>query len=63
MLHDCFIAAASTLGVLLTPKKMDAESSAAMWEEANVSLCGQQIILRHLTYHFGHHLTVPERKV
>ena len=35
---DSFIAAACNLGVLLHSKKMDTESSCAMWEAANVAL-------------------------
>jgi hypothetical protein len=35
---DSFIAAACIPCVLLHSKKMDAESSCAMWEEANVAL-------------------------
>jgi hypothetical protein len=50
---DSFIAAACNLGVLLHSKKMDAESSCAMWEEANVALRGQRIILHHLGKFFG----------
>jgi len=57
---DSFIAAACNLGVLLHSKKMDAESSCAMWEEANVALRGERIILRHLGKFFGRGLTVPE---
>ena len=34
-----------------------------MWEEANVPLRGQRIILGHLASHFGHRLTVPEYKI
>jgi hypothetical protein len=60
---DSFIAAACNLGVLLHSKEMDAESTCAMWEEANVALQGQRIILRHLGKFFGHRSTVPEQKI
>jgi ribosomal protein L35AE/L33A len=61
--HDCFIHAAESLGVLLTSKKMDAYSACAMWEEANVPLRAQRVILRHLANFFGQRITVPERDI
>ena len=45
---DSFANVASDLGVLLHSKEKDAESAAAMWEESNVALRGQRIILHHL---------------
>jgi hypothetical protein len=42
---------------------MDAESAVAMWEEANCNLSQQQTILRHLAFHFGWRLTVPEQRL
>jgi hypothetical protein len=35
--NEEFIAAAEAAGLLLNDKLMDAESSAAMWEEANIN--------------------------
>jgi hypothetical protein len=49
--------------VLLTGNEKDAASSCAMWEEANVPLQGQCIILGHFASHFGCHLTVTEYKI
>jgi hypothetical protein len=48
-----FIVAAEAAGLLLNGKTMDAESSAAMWEEANINCRQQRIILRHLACYFG----------
>ena len=42
---------------------MDAYSACAMWEEANVPLWAQRIILRHLSNFFGWRLTVSERQI
>ena len=42
---------------------MDAESAAAMWEESNMNLRSQCIILRHLALSFRRRLTVPESKI
>jgi hypothetical protein len=58
--NESFVGAGTNLGLLLQSKGMDAESACAMWEEANVQLWGQQIILRHLANFFGCCLTVPE---
>jgi hypothetical protein len=42
---------------------MDAESAAAMWQEANCPIRTQRIILRHLFNHFGRRITVPEQRM
>jgi hypothetical protein len=60
---ESFIGAGTNLGLLLQSKVMDTESACAMWEEANVPLQGQRIILRHLANFFGRHLTVPESRI
>jgi hypothetical protein len=60
---DSLIAAACNFGVFLHSKKMDAESSCAMWVEADVALQGQCIFLRYLGKFFGCQLTVPEQKI
>jgi hypothetical protein len=57
---DSFVNAASNIGLLLHSKTMDAEAACAMWEESNVSIRSQRIILRHLANFFGQRLTVPE---
>jgi len=58
--NESFVNAASSVGLLLHSKKMDAEAACAMWEEANVGLRSQRIILRHLANFFGRRITVPE---
>jgi hypothetical protein len=42
---------------------MDAESAAAMWQEANCPICTQRIILQHLFNQFGRRITVPEQRM
>jgi hypothetical protein len=42
---------------------MDAIAACAMWEEANMVLHGQMIILRYLSDYFGCQLTIPESKI
>jgi hypothetical protein len=61
--NDCFADVAFKLGLLLPPKEMDAETAAAMWEEANVPVRAQQIILCHMKKAFGRSTTVPERQL
>jgi hypothetical protein len=61
--HDALITSAYSLGILLRSKVMNAYSACAMWEEANVPLRAQRIILCHLSNFFGQRLTVPERQI
>jgi hypothetical protein len=61
--EDAFAFAATKLGLLLKPKKMDAEAAAAMWQEANCPVRAQRIILRHLFNFFGRRITVPEQRI
>ncbi len=63
MFSDCFAAVACSLGLLLPSKVMDAESAAAMWEEGNVPLRAQRIILSHLKSFFERCIMVPERYI
>jgi hypothetical protein len=42
-------------------KVMDAHSTCAMWEEANVPVRAQRVIVRHLKNFFGRHVSVPEK--
>jgi hypothetical protein len=51
--NEEFITAAEEVGLLLNGKVMDAESSTAMWEEANINCQQQRTILRHLACYFG----------
>jgi hypothetical protein len=61
--NDIFADIACKLGLVLSGKVMDAELAWAMWEEANVALHPQRIILRHLASFFGRRITVPEREI
>lgn len=63
MYSEEFISAAEAAGLLLNGKVMDAESAAAMWEEANINTWQQRTILRHLACYFGRRLTVPLSKI
>ena len=63
MYSEEFISAAEAAGLLLNGKVMDAESAAAMWEEANINTRQQRTILRHLACYFGRRLTVPLSKI
>jgi hypothetical protein len=42
---------------------LDAESAAAMWQEANCPIRTQRIILRYLFHFFGRRITFPEQKI
>jgi hypothetical protein len=63
MFSDCFASVACSLGLLMPSKVMDAESATAMWEEGNVPLRAQRIILSHLKSFFERHIMVPERYI
>ena len=60
---DTFALVASRLGLLLCLKKMDAESAAAMRQEANCPIRTQRIILHHLFHFFCRRITVPQQKI
>jgi hypothetical protein len=61
--HDAFVNVASSLGILLCSKFVDANSACAMLEEANVPLQAQHVILHHLANFFGQCLIVPESQI
>ena len=42
---------------------MCAAAAAAMWDNANISIRAQRVILKHLFTAFGRRLTVPESTV
>jgi hypothetical protein len=50
-------------GVAFTKKQMDAETAAAMWKDAGVTLRGQRVIRRFMKSYFGHYFTVPEAHI
>ena len=58
--EDEFVTTAVKLGYPMLTKKMDNISAAAMWQESNISLTSQRIILRYLSIFFGSRLVVPE---
>ena len=58
--EDEFVTTAVKLGYLMLTKKMDNITAAAMWQESNISLTSQRIILRYLSNFFGSRLIVPE---
>jgi hypothetical protein len=63
--NDIFADVAPNL-VWCYPEKrrvMDAELACAMWEEDNIALNPQHIILWHSASFFGRQITVPERQI
>ena len=58
--EDEFVTTAVKLGYPMLTKKMDHVTAAAMWQESNISLTSQRIILRYLSNFFGSRLVVPE---
>ena len=58
--EDEFVMTAVKLGYPMLTKKMDHVTAAAMWQESNISLTSQRIILRYLSNFFGSRLVVPE---
>ena len=57
---DEFVTTAVKLGYPMLTKKMDNITAAAIWQESNISLTSQRIILRYLSNFFGSWLVVPE---
>ena len=47
--EDEFVTTAVKLGYPMLTKKMDNITAAAMWQESNISLTSQRIILRYLS--------------
>ena len=58
--EDEFVTTAVKLGYPMLTKKMDNITAADMWQESNISLTSQRIILRYLSNCFGSRLVVPE---
>jgi hypothetical protein len=58
-----FLSASENLGYYFKGRKMGAVATAAMWDDANISVNAQRTILRHLQYFFGHRFTVPQYKI
>jgi hypothetical protein len=54
-----FILAPEALGLPLV-QQLDKASTEAMWCDENVNVVQQQIIKRHLKYHFGRRLILPQ---
>ena len=57
---DEFVSTAVKLVYQMLTKKMDNITTAVMWQESNISLTSQRIILRYLSNFFGSRLVVPE---
>ena len=58
-----FVATARKLGYPILAHKMSATAAAAMWQESNISVRSQRIILRHMENEFGKRLVVPEKYI
>ena len=58
--EDEFVMIAVKLGYPMLTKKMDNIDATAMWQESNISLTFQRIILRYLSNFFDSRLVVPE---
>ena len=58
--EDEFVTTDIKLGYPMLTKKMDNINAAAMWQESNISLTSQRIILRYISNCFGSRLVVPE---
>ena len=61
--EDEFVATAGKLGYPILAHKMSATAAAAMWQESDVSIRSQRIILRHMANEFGKRLVVPEKYI
>lgn len=61
--EDQFLKVAEELGYPIIAHKMPPETAAAMWQDANVSITAQDIILRYLKNEFGARLVIPRRQV
>jgi hypothetical protein len=44
-------------------ERLDDASAQAMWSNANINVTQQQIIKKHLRFHFGKHVFVPEKEI
>ncbi len=55
-----FTLASEALGLPLV-ECIDAATAEAMWSDANVNVVQQWIIQRHLKYHFGKQLFIPQK--
>jgi hypothetical protein len=55
-----FILASEALGLPLV-QRLDEASTEAMWSDTNVNVVQQHIIRRHLKFHFGKRLFLPQR--
>jgi hypothetical protein len=43
-------------------QKLDEASAESMWSDANINITQQRILRRHLRFHFGKRLFIPEKK-
>jgi hypothetical protein len=54
-----FILASEALGLPLV-QRLDEASTEAMWSDTNINVVQQRIIRRHLKYHFGKRMFLPQ---
>jgi hypothetical protein len=57
-----FILASEALGLPLV-QRLDEASMEAMWSDANINVVQQRIIRKHLKFHFGKRLFLPQKKL
>lgn len=61
--HDASLTlACDELGTPLV-QKLDEASAESMWSDANINITQQRILRRHLRFHFGKRLFIPEKKI
>lgn len=61
--HDgAFTLASEALGLPLV-QRLDDASAQAMWSDANINVTQQRIIKKHLRYHFGKRLFIPDQHI
>jgi hypothetical protein len=57
-----FMLVSEALGLPLV-QQLDDASAQAMWSDANINVMQQRIIKRHLRYHFGKHVFIPDQDI
>ena len=60
--NECVVAA-EKMGYSLTSKKMPAATADVMWQELNINLTQQRIILRYLRGTFGRRCMIPSEYI
>jgi len=57
-----FVLVSEALGLLLV-EQMDEASTKAMWCDANINVVQQRILRKHLKFHFGKHIFLPQTQL